>query len=287
MKKVLIVLGLLMASGGCSSPTDTNRCGSLLGPVDFDPHCAPASFSVLVVGVVTESGLPLPAVGVTLQKNGVLGSDVTNADGRYLVENIGESAAACTGFTLTFVHPDGRSAKVVVPSGCAVHSVNYEFDLSTTGKLFVQPPQDRGVNYGAPHYADDFTLGESATIKEFRWWGADGSNSTTAVRIFADDGSGAPGLDPFFEVLNPVVLTSPATSVVPRSPALPVFENRVTLSNVPVLLEGTRYYISISGPGFWLSSTAPGSEWWFRSGESDAWRNASAGNPNNLSFELF
>ena len=69
-----------------------------------------------------------------------------------------------------------------------------------------------------------FALDKSGTIEEFRWWGADGSNATTAIRFFADNGSGAPRTDPFFEVLNPFVLSSAATDVVPRGPA--VFENR-------------------------------------------------------------
>ncbi len=283
MKKAPIALGLLIAVvalGGCASPSDANdNC--------WVGCSGPTTFSVLVTGIVTESGLPIPAVGVTLLKSGALDSDVTNAEGRYFVENFGETTEVCTGLTLKLVHPDGRSATVGVPRGCAVHSVNHEFTPSTTGQLFVQPPQDAGVNYGAPHYADDFTLNNSTTIEEFRWWGADGSKSTTAIRIFADDGSGAPERNPLFEVLNPTVLTSLATNVVPRVSTLPVFENRATLSNVPVLLEGTRYYISISGPRFWLSSTAPGSEWWSRAAESDAWSNAAARNPNNLAFELF
>jgi hypothetical protein len=150
--------------------------------------------------------------------------------------------------------------------------------------LFRQAPENIGINYGAPHYADDFTLAESATIREFRWWGSDGSNTTSAVRLFADNGNGAPEVHPFFEVLNPAI-ESFATNVAPRGPG-PVFQNRATLSDLPVLEAGTRYYISISGPHSWLSSTAPGSEWWSRSQETDAWRNASATNPNNLSFEL-
>lgn len=151
--------------------------------------------------------------------------------------------------------------------------------------VFAQPPQDQGVNYVGSHYADDFTLPASTTISEFRWWGGDGS-STGAIRIFADDGSGSPAATPLFEVLNPTVVADSAASVVPRVATIPVFENRATLSNVPTLTAGTRYYVSISILGFWLSSNAPGTEWWWRTGAADPWTNASSTNPNNLAFEL-
>jgi hypothetical protein len=152
-------------------------------------------------------------------------------------------------------------------------------------ELFLQPPEDNGVNYGSPQWADDFVLNEAATLQELRWWGSDGDGTTATVRLFADNGIGAPQIFPFYEVLNPVVQSTP-TDVVPRGLG-PVYENRVAFSSEPLLHAGIRYYVSISGPGSWLSSTAPGSEWWSRSQDSEAWRNAAATNPNNLAFQLF
>ncbi len=165
---------------------------------------------------------------------------------------------------------------------------NYSLSVAVTpvlpGVLFAQPPENVGINYGAAHYADDFTLSGGATIEEFWWWGSTGANTTTAIRLFADNGNGAPALEPFWEVLNPDV-QSTATTIAPRGPG-PVYLNQATLSNVPALQAGTRYYVSISGPDTWLSSTAFGVEWWSRAQETDPWSNASSTNPNNLSFRL-
>ena len=72
MKKVLMVLGLLLASGGCSSPTDNGSCGLFSVECGFgDPFSGPVQHLWLVNGVVKENGIPTTArVRVTMEKDG-------------------------------------------------------------------------------------------------------------------------------------------------------------------------------------------------------------------------
>ena len=156
-------------------------------------------------------------------------------------------------------------------------------DVAGANSVFLQAPQDDGVNFGVgDEGGENFILGEDALVTQVRWWGGEPTVSEFTIGLYADAGG-----NPASSAISMQVATDTtawiATDVVPGPSGLPIYEYNATLPIAWDLTADTTYYMSLAGAEiqFALSSNLTGEFW----GRLDGTWLASP-NPGDLSFEL-
>jgi len=172
--------------------------------------------------------------------------------------------------------------------------VLFAFSISASALTFMQSPIDGGdgslsVKSAGAQIADNFQFATNVTLTNISWWGsydpnAPASESLTA-RIFADNGAGAPAVNPLLETVF-------AGTGDDSDGLFDLFGGTVFRYDVSVnqlLQGGVNYFLSVfnnddAQDWYWLESAAGENTGWSRAADSDAW---SLDDPAlNMSFQL-
>lgn len=167
---------------------------------------------------------------------------------------------------------------------------------SSAAVLFDQSPVDGNdafASISAEQSAGGFVLSTTTSVTGLTWWGSYSQDPTTlpadafSVRIFADDGGGAPAANPSETISQQP--TRVATSLLDQTGAA-VY--RFDLVLAPVTLAGGKdWYLSVvnqfdvgdpNAVWYWLLSNATG-ENFYRSVDGDPWLSDPTG---NLTFQV-
>lgn len=167
--------------------------------------------------------------------------------------------------------------------------------------VFDQSPangNDAFASISAEQSADGFTLSAATSVTGLTWWGSYSQDPTTLpadafrVRIFADDGSGAPAANPRETIPTVQQLTRSPTALLDRTGA-PVY--RFDLVVGPVTLAGaTNWYLSVvnefdvadpDASWYWLLSDTTGQNF-YRFVDGDAWSSDLNPPTGNLAFQV-
>lgn len=167
--------------------------------------------------------------------------------------------------------------------------------------VFDQSPangNDAFASISADQSADGFRLSAATSVTGLTWWGSYSQDPTTlpadafSVRIFADDGSGAPAANPSETISALQQLTRSPTALFDQTGA-PVY--RFDLVVGPVTLAGaTNWYLSVvnefdvadpSASWYWLLSDTTGQNF-YRFVDGDAWSSDLNPPTGNLAFQV-
>lgn len=167
--------------------------------------------------------------------------------------------------------------------------------------VFVQSPangDDAFASISAEQSADGFTLSTATSVTGLTWWGSYSQDPTTlpadafSVRIFADDGSGAPRADPRETIPTAQQLTRSSTALFDQTGA-PVY--RFDLVVAPVTLAGaTNWYLAVvnefdvadpDAAWYWLLSDTTGVNF-YRFVDGERWLSDLKPPTGNLAFQV-
>lgn len=186
----------------------------------------------------------------------------------------------------------GMIARALMPVTIAASLVG----AASAAVVFEQLPADGNdafASISAEQSAAGFTLSTTTAVTTLTWWGSYSQDPATlladafSVRIFADDGSGAPEATPIETISQQPTRSS--TALLDQTLA-PVY--RFDLALAPLtLVGGTDWYLSVvnqfdigdpNAVWYWLLSDTTG-ENFYRFVDGDPWASDLAG---NLAFQV-